>query len=380
MDDPDRAEIVTEIVTEIGEVKALASEWRPLAEVRGNAFVTPEWFLAWLRRCGEGWEPRVAVIRTADGALRGILPLVGSNSGRRPRLRSCPGDLFHPVAAARDEEAVAIAAAPAVAPRRRGPRSLLLENVEAGGGWWQALAEASPAPLATVQRAESALPFVEVAGLSWDEYLAGRSRQLRSQLGRKLRSLRREHPVEFRRTRRSGEVARDLETLFKLHDARWAGRPGSSALADPTIRAFHLEFATAALERGWLRLSVMEVDGEPVAVLYGWLIGGRWSYYQAGFDPAWARHSPGFLLLAETIREAIEDESIEYDMLLGEEAFKSRFATSSRAVQTVFLARRGHPSHISSAAGVRLRRTWRRVPARPRARARWLAGRLGVGR
>lgn len=377
MDGPDRIQLVTDI----SEVKALAGEWRPVAEQRGNAFVTPEWFLAWLRQCGEGWEPRVAVVRGSDGALRGLLPLVSPKSSGRQALRFCPvGDRFHPVADARDEEAVAIAAAPAVAPRDRGLRSILLENVDGDGGWWQALAEASPAPLATVERAESVLPFVELAGLSWDSYLAGRSGQFRSQLRRKLRSLRKEHDVQFRRTRRSEEVAADLGILFRLHDARWAERPGSSALSDPAIRAFHLEFATSALERGWLRLSVMEVDGVPIAALYGWLIGGRWSYYQAGFDPEWSRHSPGFLLLAETIREAIEEGASEYDMLLGDETFKRRFATSSRGVRSVLLTPRGHPAHIRAVAGVRLRRAWRRLPSRPRARASRLAGRLGVRR
>jgi CelD/BcsL family acetyltransferase involved in cellulose biosynthesis len=376
MDDPDRIQLVTEV----SEVKVLAGEWRSLAERRGNAFVTPEWFLAWLRHCGQDWDPHVVVVRTSDGTLRGLLPLVSSKRGGR-QARFCPvGDRFHPVAEARDEETVATAAAPAVAPQDRGPRSLLLENVDMGRGWWHALAKASPTALATVERAESALPFVELAGLSWDEYLAGRSRQLRSQLGRKLRSLRKQHDLQFRRTLGSEEVAADLGTLFRLHDARWAERPSSSALSDPAIRAFHLEFATAALERGWLRLCVMEVDGVPIAALHGWLIGGRWSYYQAGFDPAWSRHSPGFLLLAETIREAIEEGASEYDMLLGNEAFKRRFSTSSRRVHTVLLARRGHPAHIGAAAGVRVRRAWRRLPSRPRTHARRLAGRLGVPR
>ena len=73
---PDR----TELLTEIGEVTALSAEWRPLAERRGNAFVTPEWFLAWLRHLGHGWEPHVAVVRTPRGTLRGLLPLGSSKS------------------------------------------------------------------------------------------------------------------------------------------------------------------------------------------------------------------------------------------------------------------------------------------------------------
>jgi CelD/BcsL family acetyltransferase involved in cellulose biosynthesis len=377
MGDDDR----TELVTEISEVEALADEWRPVAERRGNAFVTPEWFLAWLRRCGKGWEPRVAVVRTAGGSLRGLLPLVSYKDSGHRTLQFCPvGDYFHPVAEAGEEKAVAIAAAPAVVAPGGGPSALLLENVDVDGDWWPALADASPTTMATVERPDSVLPFVELAGLDWQEYLAGRSRQLRSQLGRKLRSLRNQHDVQFRRTRSSEELADDLGILFRLHDARWAERPDISAFSDPAVRAFHVEFATAALERGWLRLTALEVDGAPIAALYGWLIGGRWSYYQAGFDPAWSRHSPGFLLLAETIREAIEDGASEYDMLLGEEAFKRRFGTSSRRVRTVVLAPRGRPAHISAATGTHIRRAWRKLPSGPRARVKRLAARLGVRR
>ena len=375
VDDSDRIQLVTEV----SDVEALAGEWRTLAERRGNAFVTPEWFLAWLRHCGEGWEPHLAVVRASDGTLRGLLPLVSSNGSGRRVLRFCQiGDHFHPVADVSEEEAVAGATAAALAQPERGLRSLLLEHVDAEGRWWRALAAAAPAPLATVERTESTLPFVKLTGLSWDEYLADRSRQLRSQLGRKLRKLRREHDVRFRRTRRPAEVAPDLETLFRLHDARWAERPGDSSLVDHAVRAFHLDFAAAALKRGWLRLFVMEVDGAPIAALYGWLIGGRWSYYQAGFDPAWSDHSPGFLLLAETIREAIEEGASEYDMLRGDEAFKRRFANSSRTVRNLVLAPRGHQAHMSAAAGVRLRRAWRSLPSRPRAHARRLVSRLGV--
>ena len=370
-----------EMATDTGEVAALAPEWRSLAERRGDAFLTPEWFLAWLRHCGRGWKPHVAVVRTPDGRLRGLLPLVSSESKGARDLRVCPiGDRFEPVADPADEEEVAIAVAPAIATPEQGLRSLLLENVEAEGKWWRALARASSVPLATVDRGEATLPFVELGGIGWEEYLAGRSRQLRSQLRRKLRSLRKEHDVRFRRTRSPDEVADDLATLFRLHDARWADRPDSSAIADPQIREFHHEFASAAFERGWLRLCVMEVDGAPIAALYGWLIGGRFSYYQAGFDPDWSHHSPGFLLLGETIRGAIEEGATEYDMLRGDEAFKRRFATSSRAVRTILLAPRGNPAHINAAAVDRLRRAWRTLPARPRAGARRLASRLGAGR
>jgi CelD/BcsL family acetyltransferase involved in cellulose biosynthesis len=375
MDGSDRPELLTEV----GAVEALADEWRAKAERRGNPFVTPEWFLAWLRHCGRGWDPYVAVVRAEDGGLRGLLPLISSNHGARRELRFCPlGDCFHPVADAQDEEAVAVAAAPAVALPDSGFRSLVLERIDGSGGWWRALAAAAPTALATVERGESALTCVGLSGLSWDDYLAARSGKFRNQLRRNQRQLDEEHDVQVRRTRRPEEVADDLGILFSLHDARWAEQPGRSALADPAIREFHLEFAAAALEHGWLRLYVMEIDGVPVAARYGWLIGDRWSNYNSGWDPAWSRRSPGFLLQVHTIKEAIEEGASEYDMLLGAEDYKGRFGSSSRTARDVLLVRQGHPAHLGAAAGVRLRRAWRRLPSRPRARARRIADRLGV--
>ena len=44
------------------------------------------------------------------------------------------------------------------------------------------------------------------------------------------------------------------------------------------------------------------------------------------------------LLLAETVREAIAEGATEYDLLLGGEAFKLRFATGKRLGRSVLLA------------------------------------------
>jgi CelD/BcsL family acetyltransferase involved in cellulose biosynthesis len=175
---------------------------------------------------------------------------------------------------------------------------------------------------------------------------------------------------------RPQELDADLDSLFRLHGARWTQRGDTSSFAKPEVHAFHAEFARAALERGWLRLYLLEVDGAPIAAQYGWLIGGRWTYLQAGLDPGWSRHSPGLLLLAEMIREAIAVGAREYDMLLGDEAYKFRFATASRTARTVVLARRSDPVvHLSALTRARLRGAWRRLPASSRARAKRLVGR-----
>jgi CelD/BcsL family acetyltransferase involved in cellulose biosynthesis len=279
-----------------------------------------------------------------------------------------PCDILHPASVQDDEPAVAGAAADAIA-REIGRPVLALGNAGPADEWWQAMRNAGDRRLVAIAGPENTYPFVELGGGDWDSYLATRSRNLRSQIGRKMRNLRRDHEVEVRRTSSAAELDRDLAALFRLHESRWSERSGVSSL-DDRLRGFHRRFAEAALGRGWLRLLVIEIDGTPAAAWYGWSLGGRWSYYQAGFDPQWNRYSLGLLMLSESIRGAVAEGAREYDMLLGGEEFKSRFADQVRHARSVVLARPADPVRLASAARGAARRVWRRIPEAARNRLR----------
>jgi CelD/BcsL family acetyltransferase involved in cellulose biosynthesis len=191
-----------------------------------------------------------------------------------------------------------------------------------------------------------------------------------------MRRLERDHEVSLRQSVTAEEVSSDLGTLFDLHDARWEAREGISSIAGPAIRNFHREFAAAAHERGWLRLYLLEVDGAAVAAWYGWRVGDRFSYYQAGFHPAWSRYSVGFLLLAETVREAIAEGATEYDLLLGDEAFKARFATGTRLGRCVLLAPPMSRKRLAAMARGLAGSGARAMPAPARERIRALRNRI----
>ncbi|MGH3002485.1 MAG: GNAT family N-acetyltransferase, partial [Gaiellaceae bacterium] len=141
---------------------------------------------------------------------------------------------------------------------------------------------------------------------------------------------------------------RDLDTLFALHRARWGGRSGFGP------EAFHREIARLALARRWLRLWVVELDGRPAAAWYGFRLGNVESYYQAGRDPAHDRDSLGFVLLAHTIREALDDGVEEYRFLRGAERYKSRFTGEDPGLESVLIpaSARGRVA-VSAAAGAK---------------------------
>jgi CelD/BcsL family acetyltransferase involved in cellulose biosynthesis len=167
----------------------------------------------------------------------------------------------------------------------------------------------------------------------------GHAAALRAQVRRAERRLAREHELRFRLAEDPERLADDMETLFTLHDARWEPEGGSGAF-NLERRAFHRDFARAALRRGWLRLWLAEVDGRPAAAWYGFRYAGRDWYYQMGRDPAWDRFKVGFVLLSHTIRDAFEAGVSAYHFGLGPEPYKDRFASHDPRLETVVLGRR----------------------------------------
>jgi CelD/BcsL family acetyltransferase involved in cellulose biosynthesis len=304
-------------------VEALREVWSKLAQESRNIFSTWEWASTWWRHFGATTDPRVTVCRSANGEARAILPLHLDRAGPIRILRFLGYG-------ASDE------LGPICAPDERKPAARALRRVLDEGGFDVFLGDALPnsEPWArflggrVVDHTES--PLLRLDGGDWNEFLARRSQNLRQQVRRFERRLVRSHELRFRLTTDPDLLRTDLDTLFALHRKRW---PGSRWFAG--AESFHRDFAAAALERGWLRLWLLDLDETPVAAWLGFRFAGVESYYQAGRDPAWERWSVGFVLLAHTIRQALKDGMTEYRFLRGGEQYKHRFATADPGLVTI---------------------------------------------
>jgi CelD/BcsL family acetyltransferase involved in cellulose biosynthesis len=366
-----RGPMTAKVLERRDEIEAVTADWQRLAERCGNFFVTPQWTDAWLSTFPSE-RPFVIAVRDEEGRLRGVLPMTLA-AGRLRTLRfagAALGDDFHPAATPADGSEVAEAAATAIRERRSQWSLVAFDNVNADDPWRDRVGQG----LNTfVRRAEGHLE-VALNGTTWEEYLAGRSRNFRQALRRNER-LADDQAVRYRRTTSPEALDQDLTTFFALHDQRWARR-GTSTLAAPRARDFVRRFAHTALAAGWLRLWFLELDGRAVAAWLGWRLGDRYSYYQSGRDPTVARPSVGYLLMARTIREACDEHAAVYDMLAGTESYKRRFATSEHETVTVLLSRRLHPANVLAAAEVGLRRASLTLPPRIRGRVHQGARRL----
>ena len=112
---------------------------------------------------------------------------------------------------------------------------------------------------------------------------------------------------------------------------------GSTAFRTSSLRAFHEDATRRMLESGRLRLHTLRLDGAPAAVTYCFAHHNRYFLYQHGFNERFRRHSVGLVALACTIRAAIEEGALEFDMLYGDEPYKSLWAQERRVLERIDL-------------------------------------------
>ena len=130
--------------------------------------------------------------------------------------------------------------------------------------------------------------------------------------------------------------AEALAALIDFHRRRF-GPAGSSAFASPALVAFHEEATRRAQEQGWLRLFVLRLNRTVAAVMYCFFYNNRFFFYQHGFDSGYEPFSVGLVLMGLSIQAALEEGSLEFDMLYGTEAYKRLWARDERQLAKVQL-------------------------------------------
>jgi CelD/BcsL family acetyltransferase involved in cellulose biosynthesis len=316
-------------VEPLGDVDEARAEWAALAEAAGNPFVTPEWCQAWRTHIGADLRLHVFGGRRPDGTLGAIVPLVVTR-GRYVRkarfLGFGPSNELGPIVAPDERDAGAAVLRDALA-ATRSEWDVFVGEYLPGGGW--------VGRVGATLVGRKADPVVRGPWESWDAYLASRSSNFRQELRRKERRLG-ERGLSFRDLTDASELEGTLDVLFDLHRARW-GEHASRWFAGR--EAFQRDFARVAFERGWLRLSLLELEGRPVAAYHGFRFGeSEWSY-QFGRDTAEESSSVGLVMAAYAVRRSIEDGAAAFRLGPGDQPYKRRFATADDGLETIGRAR-----------------------------------------
>lgn len=312
-------------------MEQFADAWDRLGPATDNIFSTREWAECWWRHFGSGCTFAPLLDDDTDPSV--MVPLVRSGRAlRRLRLVGAErADALGPLSRPADRPRAAQLIARARDEGRLDADVLLLQDQPVAADWWR--------PLGGTVLRTVASPAVQFPDAGWDEYVAGKSKNMRSQMRTKENRLRREHEV-VTRVSTPDELSTDLATFWRLHVQRWGD---SAEFAQGPVRAFTEDFCRVAMDRGWLRLRILELDGTARAAQLNFRYGSSESLYQAGRDPAFDTSSVGFVMMTDTLRSMCEDGLREFRFLRGNDAYKYRFANVAADVQSVVvpLTRRG---------------------------------------
>jgi CelD/BcsL family acetyltransferase involved in cellulose biosynthesis len=359
--------LALEWVGDRGRFAELRSEWDGLLMRSGAAlFNSWEWLYPWCERVAPRARLRILLVRDPEGRLVGALPLVREREGTARRLSFIAGRgvgsddldvLVDPAAG----EAVLDAMAQALA-RDEGWDVLQLSDVPEGQTAARGLVErlesdevssvsnanevsntssstsSSPHAGHGQERRRYRCPVISFPpGTTWPELLSGSGR--RDNVRRRLKWLRAQPGYAVRCVRDPVDAAVGIRSFLDLHAQRWAAQGGSQGIRGPWVEAFHRDAAWFLAERRALRLFLLELGGRPVAAVYGMVHRGAFLFYQSGADPQFAGRSVGLVLLAETIRAALEEGLERYEFLHGEEPYKLEWADSVRTTVSHVLRR-----------------------------------------
>jgi CelD/BcsL family acetyltransferase involved in cellulose biosynthesis len=221
---------------------------------------------------------------------------------------------------------------------RRDWRIADLRGLPEDSSWLAALRDAAGAHGLAVEETEDqngVAPYLELPA-TWDAYLQQISSKLRHEIRRKAKKLETEAGPFRIETATSATLLPLLDRFVELH--RMSEGPKGVFMV-PGMEIFFRRLGEALCERGIFRLSFIRVNGELAAGTIGFEFEGTTSLYNSAFDRGWQQLAPGMVLVAENVRQAIEQGCEIFDFLKGDYAYKYRFGARKRIVKRLVVTR-----------------------------------------
>lgn len=339
---------------------ALAPAWEELlrASTADTPFLTPAWLEPWCRAYARGREPALILARRGND-LAGIFPLQIVEErwrGRLPlRALRLLGDGTYDsdyldFILPRGEEEPTIAAFWAWL--RSGASPLRFDVAQ-----WNEIPVSSPSYSIVCRLAAEDRTFLDeervgcvVAPLpdSFEGWIATLKPRMRTKVRSLRRGLEEGHRTSLERSD-AASVAPTLESLFRLHERRWAAR-GEAGVFTPEKRAFYHAVCASLLRRGWLDLSTLVVDGAPVAHQCCIRYGATAYLLQEGYDPDWEERGVGNVLRVRVFETMIGDGVRAYDFLGGVTSHKLSWGGTVK--ESARLAWHGSGARAALASGL----------------------------
>lgn len=179
-------------------------------------------------------------------------------------------------------------------------------------GWWVQVFASS------INRCES------TRGVCHADYFERRSANLRSSVRRRRRALERAGRLEIEVVRNGEGLERALLDYLGVTHASWKN---PQSMADPLT----LAMIRLAADCGGLRLGILRLDGEAIAVQFWLVSGGTAHCMRLAYVQEQARWAPGVVLTDHMLQVVLDEDRVDaIDFGLGDEDYKASWMHDER--------------------------------------------------
>ena len=319
------------VTDDIANLGLSESEWnRTVSQSETNTiFQTYQWFHAWWKVFG-GQHRLFFISLKDDEGIIGFAPLMitaDNGSGRVVRfVGDDKADYLDFIITRRKNEVLRKILETVIMPGDKWD-SILLNNIPEGSSTAAAIRRISEAQKLRVLLDDRIIcPALRIKG---HEQAAARIANKVS-LRRRSNYFHKNGRLRFFHVHSAQEAREYLPLFFEQHVERWSITESPSLFLKEKNRGFYEELFSSLIQQGWLLFSVVEFDGRPIAFHFGFHYNGKLIWYKPSFDLAFAKRSPGKVLLHNLIKYSIVNEIGELDYTIGDEAFKDHFSNVIR--------------------------------------------------
>lgn len=336
-----------EIFTAVTAFQDLRAEWQALlAQLPWQSvFHTPQWQENWWRHFGGSHQLQLLTVRSSDGTLHGLAPLMLSAGSEAPTRLALIGDLevcdyLDILMRPAYQQGVAQALVDYLVSHGGDDLELCLPNLSQHSPTRALFQEHLIQHGLTVDIEQIETCPTIMLPTDWDAYLALLRGKDRHELRRKIRRAEAAVQLAYRVTTEASQLDADIETFIALH--RMSQEDAKQGFMTPTKAAFFRDMAHQLWPHGWLELAFLSADGVPIAALCCFTHGTTYAAYNSGYHPGYAELSAGIVLFAHCIHRAITRGCTAFDFLRGNESYKYRFGATDQPLYQL-LARTACP-------------------------------------
>ena len=180
---------------------------------------------------------------------------------------------------------------------------------------------------------------------TWESYYKSIKTRIKQDTNRQIKRLGELGSLELREIAEH-EIGENLENFFRMYVERWKSVDKISKFENKLNREFIKQICQSAHGKKQLAFHKLMLDKKVLAYHLGFKDSYTFYYYIPVFNPEYGQFSVGRILLMKLLKLCIDESIRNFDLMAGDEKYKSDFANGSKSIERAYIFKKNLKGRI----------------------------------